>query len=71
MLDAKVSAENTNFIGYMGPNEAAKEFIPPEILNDPTVNPDQAILDKLQELLDLRPPSTTSTCSAGRRSGRG
>ena len=27
LLDAQVSASNTNFIGYMGPNEAAKEFI--------------------------------------------
>ena len=53
LLDAKVSASNTNFIGYMGPNEAAKEFITPEILADPAVNPDKAILEKLEELLDL------------------
>ena len=53
LLDAEVSASNTNFIGYMGPNAAAKEFIDPAILDDPAVNPDQAIVDKLQELLDL------------------
>ena len=53
LLDAEVSASNTNFIGYMGPNAAAKEFIDPAILEDPAVNPDQAIVDKLQELLDL------------------
>lgn len=53
LLDAQVSASNTNFIGYMGPNAAAKEFIDPEILADPTVNPDQAIISKLAELLDL------------------
>ena len=53
MLDAQISASNTNFIGYMGPNEAAKEFIDPAILADPAVNPDKAILDKLEELLDL------------------
>jgi spermidine/putrescine transport system substrate-binding protein len=52
-LDAKVSADNTNYIGYMGPNAAAMEFIKPEILADPTVNPDIALLDKLVELLDL------------------
>jgi len=52
-LDAKVSAANTNFIGYMGPNAAAMEFIKPDILADPTVNPDIALLDKLVELLDL------------------
>jgi spermidine/putrescine transport system substrate-binding protein len=55
VLDAEVSAANTNFIGYMGPNEAAKEFIDPAILEDPAVNPDQAIVDKLEELLDLGP----------------
>jgi spermidine/putrescine transport system substrate-binding protein len=54
-LDAKISAENTNYIGYMGPNQAAKEFIDKAILKDPTVNPDQAVIEKLQELLDLGP----------------
>jgi spermidine/putrescine transport system substrate-binding protein len=53
MLDAQVSAENTNYIYYMGPNAAAKEFIDPNILSDPTVNPDQEIVDKLEELLAL------------------
>jgi putrescine transport system substrate-binding protein len=52
-LDAEVSAANTNYIGYMGPNAAAKEFISPDILGDPTVNPDIALLDKLVELLEL------------------
>ena len=55
MLDAQNSAANTNLIYYMGPNEAAKEFIDPAILEDPTINPDQAIVDKLEELLDPRP----------------
>ena len=53
LLDAQVSASNTNFIGYMGPNEAAKPFINKDILADPAVNPEKAILDKLEELLDL------------------
>jgi spermidine/putrescine transport system substrate-binding protein len=53
LLDAQVSASNTNYIGYMGPNAAAKEFIDPAILADPTVNPDQAVIDTLAELLDL------------------
>jgi spermidine/putrescine transport system substrate-binding protein len=52
-LDAQVSAQNTNYIGYMGPNAAAKEFISPDILSDPTVNPDVALLEKLTELLQL------------------
>jgi spermidine/putrescine transport system substrate-binding protein len=53
MLDAQVSAANTNYIYYMGPNEAAKQYIDPAILEDPTLNPDKATLEKLQELLDL------------------
>lgn len=53
MLDAQIAAANTNYIGYMGPNEAAKEFIDPAILEDPTVNPDSALVAKLQEILDL------------------
>jgi spermidine/putrescine transport system substrate-binding protein len=52
MLDAQVSAANTNFIYYMGPNAAAKEFIDPAILEDPTLNPDQEIVAKLEEILD-------------------
>ena len=53
LLDAEHSAANTNLIYYMGPNEAAKEFIDPAILEDPTINPDQEIVDKLEELLAL------------------
>jgi spermidine/putrescine transport system substrate-binding protein len=52
-LDAEVSAANTNYIGYMGPNAAAREFIDPAILEDPTVNPDLGLVDKLVELLEL------------------
>ncbi len=53
MLDAEVAAANTNYIGYMGPNEAAKAYIDPEILADPTVNPTPELVAKLQEILDL------------------
>jgi spermidine/putrescine transport system substrate-binding protein len=53
LLDAHNSALNTNLIYYMGPNAAAKEFILPEILSDPTINPEQKIVDKLEELLSL------------------
>ena len=53
LLDANNSAANTNLIYYMGPNAAAKEFIDPAILDDPTINPDQEIVDKLEELLSL------------------
>jgi spermidine/putrescine transport system substrate-binding protein len=55
LLDAHNSAANTNLIYYMGPNAAAKEFIDPDILADPTINPDQKIVDKLEELLSHEP----------------
>jgi spermidine/putrescine-binding protein len=55
MLDAEVSAANTNYIYYMGPNAAAKEFIDPAILEDPAINPDAGLVAKLEELLDLGP----------------
>ena len=75
MLDAEVSAANTNFIYYMGPNEAARQYIDPAILADPTLNPDKSALDKLQELLDLGPTcrSTRSdgpSCDPRRRAAR-
>ncbi len=54
-LDAQISANNTNYIGYMGPNAAAEAFIDPAIKNDERLNPPQAILDKLVELLYLAP----------------
>jgi spermidine/putrescine transport system substrate-binding protein len=53
LLEAHNSALNTNLIYYMGPNAAAKEFIDPAILADPTINPAQEIVDKLEELLSL------------------
>jgi spermidine/putrescine-binding protein len=53
MLDAQVAAANTNLIGYMGPNEAAKQYIDPAILADPTVNPSPEMLAKLHEIQDL------------------
>jgi spermidine/putrescine transport system substrate-binding protein len=55
MLDAEVSAANTNKIGYMGPNEAARTYIDPAILSDPSLNPGKAAIAKLQEMMDLGP----------------
>ena len=52
-LDAQISANNSNYIGYMGPNAAAQQFIDPSLLNDPTINPSKATIDKLTELIQL------------------
>ncbi len=54
-LDAQVSAANSNYIGYMGPNKAAQQFIDPSILNDPQLNPPADVQAKLVELAYLAP----------------
>ena len=38
-LDADISAANTNYIGYMGPNEAAQPKIDPAISRGPAPEP--------------------------------
>ena len=54
-LDATVSAANTNFIGYMGPNEAALPMIDPTISQDPRLNPPDDVRKQLVELAYLKP----------------
>ncbi len=53
MLDPQVSANNTNYTGYMGPNQAALQFIDPGLVNDPGINPPADLIAKLQEIQDL------------------
>lgn len=48
LLDAKNGAAITNYTYYASPNAAAKEFILPEILNDPGIYPSQETIDKLE-----------------------
>ena len=54
-LDGDISAASTNYIGYMGPNDAALAKIDDYIKNDPRLNPPQAVLDELIELEYLKP----------------
>ncbi len=61
MLDAQVSANNTNFTGYMGPNAAAKQYIDPKIIADPGVNPGPDIIANLHEIQDLGDKETLYT----------
>jgi spermidine/putrescine transport system substrate-binding protein len=48
LLDAENGAAITNYTYYASPNEAAKEHILPEILEDPGIYPPQEVLDKLE-----------------------
>jgi spermidine/putrescine transport system substrate-binding protein len=54
-LDAQISADNTNYIGYMGPNEAALPLLKNYIVNDPRINPPAELLATLIELKYLPP----------------
>jgi spermidine/putrescine transport system substrate-binding protein len=54
-LDPTISAENTNYIGYMGPNEAALPMVEDYIKNDERLNPPAARLAELVELKYLQP----------------
>ena len=42
-LDAQVSAANSNYIGYLGPNAAAQALIDPTLLANPNLNPAAAV----------------------------
>lgn len=50
LLEPEVAAQNSEFIYYASPNQAAEEFLDEEFLNDPTVYPPAEVLDKLQYL---------------------
>ncbi|WP_110969970.1 polyamine ABC transporter substrate-binding protein [Pseudomonas huaxiensis] len=47
VLEPKVIAEVSDYVGYPNANADSKAFIDPETLNNPEVYPPQAVLDKL------------------------
>ena len=47
MMRPEVAAANTNFVAYASGNLAAKQFVKPELLNDPSVYPDEATFKRL------------------------
>jgi spermidine/putrescine-binding protein len=48
LLEPHNAAANTNYTYYASSNAAAKEFILPEILEDPTLYPSQELMDRLE-----------------------
>jgi spermidine/putrescine transport system substrate-binding protein len=52
-LDAKISADNSNYTGYLGPNAAAQATIDPAMLSNPNLNPAAAVFATLTELIQL------------------
>ncbi len=49
----EVAAQNAEWVGYGTPNEAAKEFIDPEILADESVYPPDDVMARLQWIEDV------------------
>ena len=52
LLDAENGAALTNWNYYASPNEAAEEFILPEILEDETIYPSDELRDRLEIIAD-------------------
>lgn len=53
LLRPEINARIVNYLRYPSTNEAARPYILPEILNDPSIYPPQALWDKLQWIQDL------------------
>lgn len=47
LMRPEVAAANTNYVWYASPNEAAEEFIDPEILEHPGIYPPDEVWDRL------------------------
>jgi spermidine/putrescine transport system substrate-binding protein len=53
LLRPEVGAAITNYTWFGSPNEAAEEFIDPEILDEPAIYPPPEVMDKLEFLRDV------------------
>ena len=53
LCDAKVAAQNSDYIGFSTPNAAALALMDPAYAADPTYNPPQEVLDRCQIFQDL------------------
>ena len=53
LMEPEVAAAITNFTFYPSPNEAAKAFIEPDILNNPGIYPPPEVRAKMQWLTDV------------------
>jgi len=48
MLDAEVSAQNTDYVGYSTPNAAAMELLDEEVVTDERFYPSEELLNNLE-----------------------
>lgn len=47
LLEPQVIAKSTNFVTYANPNLASKPYVEKAILDDPTIYPPPAVMEKL------------------------
>jgi spermidine/putrescine transport system substrate-binding protein len=53
LMEPEVAAAITNFTFYPSPNEAAREFIDPEILDNPGIYPPPEVMANMEWLTDV------------------
>ncbi len=53
LCDAEIAKLNTEYIGFSSPNQAVKELLDPEWMEDETYNPPQEVLDRCEVFHDL------------------
>jgi spermidine/putrescine-binding protein len=58
LLRPEVGAKITNFTWYGSPNQAAEEFIDPEILGEPAIYPPPEVMDRLEFIRDVGDATT-------------
>ncbi len=58
VLQPEVGAAISNYVWYASPNQAAEEFIEPEILEDPAIYPPEEVEARLQFIEDLGEATT-------------
>jgi spermidine/putrescine transport system substrate-binding protein len=58
VLRPEVGAAISNYVYYASPNEAAEEFIDPEILEDPSIYPPDEVMERLQFIEELGEATT-------------
>jgi spermidine/putrescine transport system substrate-binding protein len=53
IADAEIGAQNASYVGYGTPNEAAKAFLDPAMLENKGIYPDEATMGRLQWIEDV------------------
>ncbi len=53
LLDPEIAAQNAAYVGYGTPNEAARQLLDPEVLNNRGIYPDAQTMGRLQWIEDV------------------